>query len=451
VAPGTRDTGARVWGHRPECRETPRRIRLPIRQAHSRGSLAGVKGEIFGDSCEAPFSWLVREDAAVSFRDRFVPRPGRLGPADIVGVPVLPPARLAGFTTAVRSVLERAHRSTAPPPVHILEALLGVLDSAALAAICRLGVPEHLQHPTTVDALAETVGADVEHLERVIRFAATRGWIRLGPGRRVAPTRTTPFLRADHPGGWRAWVEFASSTEVLAAIGALSASTAGGGRAFENAHGASFFAWMAAHPDRHAVFDAAMDAGGRLHALALSAALPWSTSRRVCDVGGGTGALISGLLDAHPHLHGVLVDLPEVVARAPSHDRIKVVGGDAFTGVPPGCDTYLFVNVLHDWGDDQAITLLTRVAEALQPASRVIVVEAERPSRPHDTIGTRTDLLMLILTGAGKERTTGEFAELGTRAGLRLDRSVHLASADRAHVFVPTNPTEFRPTAQTAP
>jgi O-methyltransferase domain len=380
----------------------------------------------------------------VSFRDRHIPGHGRLRPADVVGVPVLPPARITTFATAMRSALVWLHRTTSPPPLQILEALLGALDNAALAAFCQLGIPEQLSRGMTLDALAEAVGANVEHLERLIRFAAAQGWIRLGSDGRVNPTRTTRFLRADHPGGWRAWIEFASSREVMAAVGALAEATRAGESAFEHAHGTSFFAWMAEHPDRHAVFDQAMDAGGRLHSLALSAALPWAARRRVCDVGGGTGALLAGLLGEHRHLDGVLLDLPEVVARAHSHDRIEMVAGDAFAGVPPGCDTYLLVNVLHDWGDDEAVTLLTRVAAVLEPYSQVIVVEGERPSRPQDTITNRTDLLMLILTGAGKERTTAEFAALGARAGLRLDRSVHLASADRAHVFVPANPTPDR-------
>jgi O-methyltransferase domain len=378
---------------------------------------------------------------AVSFRDRHIPRHGRLRPANIVGVPVLPPARVTAFTTAMRSALLWLHRTTAPPPLQILEALLGVLDNAALAAFCRLGIPEQLQRGMTLDALADAVGADVEHLERLVRFAATRGWIRFGRDGRVKPTRTTRFLRADQPGGWRAWIEFASSPEVIAAVGALAEATRDGESAFQHTHGTSFFAWMAEHPDRRAVFDQAMDAGGRLHSLALSAALPWAANRRVCDVGGGTGALLAGLLAEHPHLDGVLLDLPEVVARAHPDDRIQRVGGDAFAGVPAGCDTYVLVNVLHDWGDNEAVTLLTRVAEVLEPESQVIVVEGERPSRAQDTISTRTDLLMLVLTGAGKERTTAEFAALGARAGLRLDRSVHLASADRAHVFVPATPT----------
>lgn len=370
------------------------------------------------------------------FREKRVARNDRLRPTDVVGVPALPPAGLVRVTATLRSSLSWLHRTTAPPPLQILEALLGALDTAALAAFCRLGIPERLQGPMTPAALADHIGVEVEELERLVQFAAARGWVRVGRDGRVRPTRATAFLRDDHPGGWRAWIEFASSPEVARAIAAFPEACGAGAVAFEVAHGSPFFEWMSEHPDRHAVFDRAMNAGGRLHALALAAALDWETTRRVCDVGGGTGTLLAGLIGAKAHLTGVLFDLPDVVARAGPHDRIEISGGDAFERVPPGCDTYLLVNVLHDWGDDDALALLSNTAAVLPPGGRVIVVDGERPSRPRDTIATRTDLLMLMLTGTGRERTTREFADLGARAGLRLDRSVDLVSADRAHVFV---------------
>jgi hypothetical protein len=121
------------------------------------------------------------------------------------------------------------------------------------------------------------------------------------PGRldrrgRVRPTRVTAFLRSDHPGGRRAWVDFAGGQEIDAAVGALSADEEPTD-AFAAVNGAPFFDWMAQHPERWSTFDRAMSAGGRMHALTLAAALDWSGDRRVCDVGGGTGELLSTLLD----------------------------------------------------------------------------------------------------------------------------------------------------------
>ena len=373
-------------------------------------------------------------------------QPGR-GPAlrtrDVFGVPALPPAPVTSLVNRLRSGLAWMVRAPAPPPVQILEGLFGVLDLAALSALCRTGVPERLTAPTDVEALAADVDADPDRLARLLRYAASRGWVRLDRRGRVRPTPVLAFLRADHPAGWRAWVEFMSGDEVLAALSRLDAGMRADGDPFAAGVGAPFFAWMSANPSRHAVFDAAMEAGGRMHGLVLARSLDWSASRRVCDVGGGTGALLATLLGAHPHLEGVLLELPEVAARTPAVAGMTVVGGDAFEEVPAGCDTYLLVNVLHDWSDDVATRLLSSVAtamadgEAAAAPTRAFVVEGRTDERPRDDLSTRTDLLMFALTAGGRERTGPEFAALAGAVGLRLHRTKHLPSGAVAHELRP--------------
>ena len=367
---------------------------------------------------------------------------GRLpvvAPREAFGVPVLPPAWLAGLVISGRARMARVLRAGDPPPVRILEGLQGVLDTAALVALCRIGVPERLSGRMEVAVLAADLGVDPARLRRLVRYAAARGWVGLDRRGRVRPKPVIRFLRADHPGGWRAWVEFMSGEEVLGAVSRLDVGLQEGGDPFAAAVGAPFFAWMEQHPERHATFDAAMAAGGRLHGLVLARSLDWSASHKVCDIGGGTGALLATLLAAHPHLHGVVLDLPEVIGRVAATERMSVVGGDAFSEVPAGCDTYLFVNVLHDWSDDDAARLLAVVAEAMAaddaPGSRVVIVEGRTDHRARDEFSARTDLLMFALTAGGRERSAEEFAALGSAVGLRLQDSVHLPSGSVAHVL----------------
>jgi hypothetical protein len=374
-----------------------------------------------------------------------------VGPRDVLGVPALPPGSVARLGNRVRAGLARVHRAAAPPPGRLLEAALGGLELAALATLCRLELPDRLTGPVPVHRLADELGLDAARLDRLVRYAATRGWVRLDRRGRVRPTRSTAFLRRDHPGGWRAWIEFTAGAEVTAALASLDAGLRADGDAFAAANGQPFFAWMQQHPDRHATFDGAMAAGGRMHGLLLARTLDWSASSRVCDVGGGDGTLLGVLLAQHPHLEGVLLDLPEVVERAAPRPRLTAVGGDAFTAVPEGCDAYLFVNVLHDWDDEAAVTLLRRAAEALAALAataataatavgagergRVIVVESEAHARPRDDLAVRADLLMLALTPGGRERTPDEIAALAERAGLRRQGTHVLASGDVAHVL----------------
>ncbi len=362
---------------------------------------------------------------------------------DVLGVPTLPPAAATRVTNRIRGLLARLRRGMAPPPVRIMESALAGLETAVLAALCRLGVPDRLTGPIPVAELAQGCAVDVHRLTRLLRFAHVHGWVRLDRRDRVHPTRLTTFLRTDHPGGWHAWVTFAAEREITAALGALEEALSRDGDAFAAGNGLPFFPWMRAHPDRRAGFDAAMAAGARIHGLLLARAVDWSTDRRVCDVGGGDGTLLSVLVAHHPHLRGVVLELPEVAGRMPVNERVVAEAGDAFEAWPTGCDTYLLVNVLHDWNDDAATTLLRRAAEAAHTgvangaSPRVIVVDSEAHPRPTDGMALLADTLMLALTPGGHERTVERFAALGRAVGLEVQRAHRLASGDLALVLHP--------------
>jgi hypothetical protein len=169
-------------------------------------------------------------------------QPRALGPPEVLGVPLLPPSDATRSAARVRAGLARLYHATAPPPARVLEAALGGLDPAALAALCILDIPDRLHGPTTVVQLAHDLDADPARLDRLLRYATTRGWVGLDRRGRIRATRVTAFLRRDHPGGWRAWVEFVAGAEVTAALAALDAGVQADGDAFAAANGAAFFA-----------------------------------------------------------------------------------------------------------------------------------------------------------------------------------------------------------------
>ena len=50
--------------------------------------------------------------------------------------------------------------------------------------------------------------------------------------------------------------------------------------------------------------------------------------------------------------------------------------------VPAGCDLYLLQSIVHDWDDESAVRILTRVREAMTPGSRVLLLEVDRADEP---------------------------------------------------------------------
>jgi orsellinic acid C2-O-methyltransferase len=150
-------------------------------------------------------------------------------------------------------------------------------------------------------------------------------------------------------------------------------------------------------------------------------------SARLADVGGGSGAILTGVLAANPHMQGLLFDTESglrsaeaTVSAAGVRERCDIVPGDFFESVPGGCDAYLLKHVVHNWSDGEAVTILRHCRENMPPDAVLYLVETVVPDDPaeFDAVTMIRDLNMLVLTG--KERTRTDFEQLLAAAGLEL-------------------------------
>jgi hypothetical protein len=169
-------------------------------------------------------------------------------------------------------------------------------------------------------------------------------------------------------------------------------------------------------------------------AAAVAAAYDFSVFGKLADVGGGNGALLIGILRANPKLRGIVFDQPHVAERATQHvkaegftDRCEVVGGSFFDRIPTGADAYLLKHVIHDWNDEQARAILTRVRAAMPAKGKLLIVEGVYPARIDGSLESRgaaaNDVNMLVCTG-GRQRSEAEFRDLFAASGFRLTRIV---------------------------
>jgi hypothetical protein len=136
------------------------------------------------------------------------------------------------------------------------------------------------------------------------------------------------------------------------------------------------------------------------------------------------------MLVACPDLAGVVFDLPSGLAAAPERlraagvsERSRVMTGDFFEAVPSGGDAYVLKQVLHDWPDERAADILSCCRAAMDPGSRLLVLERVLPevADVDSAPALLLDMHMLVVTG-GQERTRQEFAALLAGAGFELDR-----------------------------
>jgi SAM-dependent methyltransferase len=302
-----------------------------------------------------------------------------------------------------------------------LWALSDLCTPWCIHVVVTLRVADHLAAGITrIDDLATAACAHCDSLARVLRHLIGKGlFAEPAPGEFALNDAARALLEPgarlgfdlDGIGGRmaRAWSTLLTAVET-------------GAPAYDDVFGRPFWDDLAAHPYVAASFDALMGPEGHgPPSVDIPLTGGWDGIRTVVDVGGGTGSLLAAILQAHPSLHGTLVDLPSTVARAAATfeaagvaDRVTVAGQSFFDPLPAGADLYLMKNVLADWPDREAIALLTRCGEAARPSGRVMVMAGVTDAEQADP-----ELLMMVLVG-GKNRTIAEFRELAAASGLEV-------------------------------
>ncbi|NUP64012.1 MAG: hydroxyneurosporene methyltransferase [Nonomuraea sp.] len=306
---------------------------------------------------------------------------------------------------------------------------------AALHTMAELGLADHLAHgPLGTSDLAARCAADAPRLRRVLRELAAMGVVRTtGPDTYDLTERGTA-LRSDVPDSVRSSIRMLGEEGFWYAMGNLPATVKNGDSAFTARHG-HLYEYLAANPGAGKLFDDYMTARAIPFTEGLAKRYDFPATATMVDVAGGKGHILATVLHANPDMRGILFDLEHVAGRARETlaaeglaARSEVVTGDFFTAVPAGGDVYLLASVLHNWDDDDAVTILRNVREAMNPGGRVLVLEVVLPDDEAAHLGKDIDMRMLAIFNGGTERSREEYAALLDRAGLRLAEVVELGS-----------------------
>jgi hypothetical protein len=308
------------------------------------------------------------------------------------------------------------------PPVQIIELLGGFRISQALYAAAALGVADHLvAGPAPTEVLAGHTGAHAPSLHRLLRTLASVGAFTEPEPGVFALTPLGQTLTSSQPGSMRDLAIMFMETH-YAPFADLIHTIRTGQPAAEKFYGQPFFTWLSHHPEQASRFTGAMANLTSGFKTAAIAALPLDGAGTIVDVGGADGTVLTAILAAHPHMRGVLFDLPHVITSAPQtlasygvEDRADCVAGDFFESVPAGGDAYLACLVLADWPDQQAQRILASIAAA-GGGVRLLIVDFVVPPGDTPHLSKMSDLNMLAMMG-GKERTDTEWRALLTSAG----------------------------------
>lgn len=302
----------------------------------------------------------------------------------------------------------------------VMDLAAGYLAPRCLHAVVRLGVADSLgDEPRTASDLAAAAGAHPRALFRAMRLLAAHG-IFAQDGDRFAHTPASRLLRTGHPQSLAPFVKMIGHESNWRAAHHLDESLLDERAAMELVYPGGMFAYLASDPEASVTFGEAMTAKSHADLHGLLQVYDFSRFDTIADIGGGHGHVIKGILEANPGAHGVLFDLPHVIAEVP-HDtpRLELVAGDFFRDRLPAADCYILMNIIHDWSDQQADTILAAVRDAAKPGATLLLVESVVPDAEGPSWAKTLDIVMLMATG-GRERTAAEYKEFLAAGGFEL-------------------------------
>jgi len=309
--------------------------------------------------------------------------------------------------------------------------ITGHYISRAIYVAAKLGIADLLKDgPRHVADLAEVTHAHAPSLHRLMLLLASAG---VFAEAETECFRTTPMgecLRSDVPESRRAHaLLLAGPLQQRAWTRLLEIVQTGQGPSSQ-----TLFPFFAKYPEEAAIFNQAMDNKTAAVTKAFTAAYDCSEFSTIVELGGGYGLLLRTILAANPKARGILFDLPHVAEEAKAHvlaaglaDRCQVAGGDFFETLPSGADAYILQSVIHDWDDAQSIAILRKVAQAMAPRGKLLLIEMVVPDHvsesPWSQVVAGSDLNMMVSTG-GRERSEAEYRRLFDAAGFELSRII---------------------------
>ncbi|MEH2457607.1 methyltransferase [Nostoc sp.] len=307
--------------------------------------------------------------------------------------------------------------------------IVGSWITQGIYVVAQLGIADLLKDsPKSYDELATKTGVNARSLYRLLRALASVGLFAEGGSGYFELTPLAEGLQSDHTDSLRGYAIKSGQTWEWLPWGNLFESVKTGKPMFKNIFGMERFDYLVNDPSAAKIYIQAISSFSDKQDTAIAAGYDFSSIHKLVEVAGGSGTLIASILKANLTMQGILFDLPHVVADAKPliegfglQNRCQLVGGNFFESVPRGGDAYLFRYIIHDWDDERALIILKNCYQAMQPNSKLLLVEMIIPEGNEPFFGKLLDLQMLLNYG-GRERTEAEYQVLLKTAGFSLTK-----------------------------
>lgn len=324
-----------------------------------------------------------------------------------------------------------------PPHVQLIQTCLAYIESKLLLAAAQVELADRLAGGArNAEELAQELKLHARSLYRFMRALAGMGIVTEVSKHTFELTPLGKALKRDAPGSAYGTILTLAGPILSRSYDHILHSLKTGETGFEQAFGKPLFDYLAEHPEEASIFSETMVGVHGREPPAVAAAYDFSRFTSIVDVGGATGNMLVHILSRYARPRGILFDLSHVVAEAPTfianhglQDRISIESGSFFESVPKRHDAYLLSHIIHDWDEDECLTILGNCRCAVNDDGKLLLVEIVLPeggTAQHGDVSMLVkiaDMSMLVAPG-GQERTASEYAELLEKADFRLTNVV---------------------------
>jgi SAM-dependent methyltransferase len=321
--------------------------------------------------------------------------------------------------------------TAAPNPEVIFGTLQAYQRTAALKTAVDLDLFTAIgQGANTVEALAKRCSASERGVRILCDFLTIAGLLTKGDGRYALTPDSATFLSKASPAYLGSIAEFLGSPDVMRNFADLTA-TVRRGTVAPHAN------TVAGHEQEHWVtFARAMTPMMMPAAMAIADVLSIASAGpvKVLDIAAGHGVFGIVLAQRNPRAEVVAVDWPGVLAVASENaakmgvkERHRTLPGDAFqVDYGTGYDIALLTNFLHHYDVATCTTLLKKVAAALKPGGKAVILEfVPNDDRVSPPMAAGFSLNMLAGTPAGDAYTLAQLRQMAADAGFTGGVTAH--------------------------
>jgi DNA-binding HxlR family transcriptional regulator len=341
----------------------------------------------------------------------------------------------------------------------------------AISTVINLKIPDCLKDgPKTVEQLAKKTNTHPNSLSRLLRMLSSIGIFTKvketqeedGHERiKFGLTPTASLLQSNENNMLKNFSLLLGRQSFKRSIDDLQYVIQTGENSFKHVNNLNIFEYLQQNAVDAKIFNEAMTAMTSSQISSISSLYDFSQFNTVVDIGGGQGLFLSSILKDNSNLTGIVFDLPYAIESVRKQQiqhmdsssnvdnngilsRCKFISGDFFKSIPSGADGYIIKNVLLNWDDESASTILKNCLNAMNFSMKynhkikpkLIIIDMIMPENNEISFGNLLDIMMMILTQNGRIRTKKEFTILLESCGFEITNILDSSSTSDPMSFL---------------